>query len=347
MSFTKNEVEDVLRNVIHPTLNISIIELEMVKNLHVNGGEISFELGVNKKTATNIPVLKKMCIHAIEEKFGEKANVRGNIKVVQEAEPENALSKVKHIIAVSSGKGGVGKSTVSVNLAVALANTGAKVGIIDADIFGPSIPKMFGMESAKPDVFKHEGKEIIIPVEKYGVKILSLGFFVNPDDAMIWRGPMASNALTQITMNSDWGELDYLILDLPPGTSDIHLTAVSIMKITGAIVVSTPQDIALADAIKGINMFRSEKINVPVLGLIENMAWFTPAELPNNKYYIFGKGGAKNLAGKMNIPFLGEVPIVQSIREGGDSGKPVATNPESITGMAFQAIAQKVVDAVS
>ena len=253
------------------------------------------------------------------------------------------LPEVKNIIAVSSGKGGVGKSTVAANLAVALALQGHKVGLLDADIFGPSQPKMFNVEEARPYMVEVGGRELIEPAANYGVKLLSIGFFVNKEDAVLWRGAMASNALKQLIGDANWGDLDYFLIDLPPGTSDIHLTMVQTLAITGAIVVSTPQEVALADARKGISMFTGEKINVPVLGLVENMSWFTPAELPENKYYLFGKEGGKRLAEELNIPLLGQIPIVQSICEGGDSGKPVALNPDSITGQAFQKLAENVV----
>ncbi len=242
--------------------------------------------------------------------------------------------------------GGVGKSTVTSNLAVALAKAGYSVGLLDADIFGPSVPIMFKTEDARPVLEKIDGKDRILPVEKYGVKMLSIGYFVNPDDALVWRGAMATNALRQLINDGNWGELDYLLLDLPPGTSDIHLTLVQTIGITGAVVVTTPQNVALADAVKGISMFKSKNINVPVLGLIENMAWFTPAELPENKYYIFGKDGGKALANKLEIPLLGQIPIVQSIREGGDNGEPAALNDDSIIGLAFADVAQKVVERV-
>ena len=263
----------------------------------------------------------------------------------QAARPEvgKLLPQVKNIVGISSGKGGVGKSTVSANLAVALAKLGYKVGLLDADIFGPSMPKMFQVEDARPYAERIDGRDMIIPVEKYGVKLLSIGFFVDPDQATLWRGGMASNALKQLIADAAWGDLDYFLIDLPPGTSDIHLTVVQTLAMTGAIVVSTPQAVALADARKGINMFTNDKVNVPILGLVENMAWFTPAELPENKYYIFGKEGAKKLAEEMNVPLLGQIPIVQSICEGGDQGKPVALNPDSITGKAFQELAENVV----
>lgn len=345
MSYSSEQILDILKTVVHPEKKKDVVALEMVENLEIKDNKVSFYLVFSKANATNIANLKKNCVEAIENALGEEVAIRGNIqtRMLKEEEPASPMAKVKNIIAIASGKGGVGKSTVSSNLAVALANSGAKVGLIDADIFGPSIPKMFGLEGVRPEVTKVDDKEIIIPAEKYGVKMLSLGFFTDPEDAMIWRGPMASNALTQLIMQGQWGELDYLLIDLPPGTSDIHLTIVQTVSVTGAVVVSTPQDVALADAIKGINMFKSEKINVPVLGLIENMAYFTPAELPDNKYYIFGKDGCKKLAEKLNMDFLGQIPIVQSIREGGDSGVPVAANQDSITGMAFADLASKVI----
>ena len=247
------------------------------------------------------------------------------------------------VLAVASGKGGVGKSTVTANLAVALRNMGFRVGILDADIYGPSQPKMFNVEEARPYMVEVGNRELIEPAANYGVKLLSIGFFVNKEDAVLWRGAMASNALKQLIGDANWGDLDYFLIDLPPGTSDIHLTMVQTLAITGAIVVSTPQEVALADARKGISMFMGEKINVPVLGLVENMSWFTPAELPENKYYLFGKEGGKRLAEELNIPLLGQIPIVQSICEGGDNGKPVALNPDSITGQAFQKLAENVV----
>lgn len=257
------------------------------------------------------------------------------------------LPQVKNVVAVSSGKGGVGKSTVSANLAIALARLGYKVGLLDADIFGPSMPKMFNVEDARPYAVNVDGRDLIEPIEAYGVKLLSIGFFVSPETATLWRGGMASNALKQLIADADWGELDYLILDTPPGTSDIHLTLLQTLAITGAVIVSTPQQVALADARKGIDMYRNEKVNVPILGLVENMAWFTPAELPTNRYYIFGKEGCKQLAEEMQVPLLAQIPLVQGICDSGDQGTPSALNSDSATGIAFINLAQAVVTVVN
>ncbi|MBR5747166.1 MAG: Mrp/NBP35 family ATP-binding protein [Prevotella sp.] len=257
------------------------------------------------------------------------------------------LPGVKNIIAVSSGKGGVGKSTVSANLAIALARLGYRVGLLDTDIFGPSMPKMFNVEDQRPYAIHKDGRDLICPIEQYGVKLLSIGFFVSPTTATLWRGGMATNALKQLIADADWGELDYFILDTPPGTSDIHLTLLQTLPITGAIIVSTPQQVALADARKGIDMYRNDKVNVPILGLIENMAWFTPAELPENKYYIFGKEGCKQLAEEMNVPLLAQIPLVQSICDNGDNGTPAALNSDSATGLSFINLAQAVVTVVN
>ena len=276
-----------------------------------------------------------------------QVTIETEFKTAPRPEVGQLLPGVKHIIAVSSGKGGVGKSTVAANLAIALARLGYKVGLLDTDIFGPSMPKMFNVEDARPYAVKKDGRDLIVPVEQYGVKLLSIGFFVAPTTATLWRGGMATSALKQLIADADWGELDYFILDTPPGTSDIHLTLLQTLTITGAVIVSTPQQVALADARKGIDMYRNEKVNVPILGLIENMAWFTPAELPNNKYYIFGKEGCKQLAEEMQVPLLAQIPLVQSICDNGDAGTPAALSSETATGLAFINLAQAVVTVVN
>jgi ATP-binding protein involved in chromosome partitioning len=340
-------VTDALRTVKYPGSDEDIVSLEMPQEIRIAGQRVSFSLVFQRSNDPNIEPLILACEKAIKEYLGEQVEIEDNIAVKFLHDMERPiLPQVKNIIAVASGKGGVGKSTVAVNLAVALANTGAKVGLIDADIFGPSIPKMFGVEGERPSGEKIDGRELINPVEKYGVKFLSVGFFVDTESAIIWRGPMASNALKQLISEGNWGELDYLLIDLPPGTSDIHLTLVQSVPVTGAVIVTTPQDVALADVIRGTSMFQSKSIDVPVLGLIENMSWFTPAELPENKYYIFGKDGGKLLAGKLGLKLLGQIPIVQSIREGGDNGVPVATDPTSVNGSAFTEVAKNVVHQV-
>jgi ATP-binding protein involved in chromosome partitioning len=287
-------------------------------------------------------------MRAVNHVFGEGTLKPEHIQVmVPEAPPaREILPGVKNIVAVASGKGGVGKSTVAANLSVALAQKGLKVGLIDADVYGPSIPKMFHVEDQRPSARSEDGTEWIIPIEKYGVKLLSVGFFIKTEDAVMWRGPMATSALKQLISQGDWGELDYLLIDLPPGTGDVHLTMVQEVPVTGVVIVSTPQDVALVDVVKGINMFTGDKINVPVLGIIENMSWFTPAELPGNKYYIFGKHGCRELSEKMGIPLLGEIPIVQGIRESGDAGEPVAMHPDQASGKTFHDLAEAVIRAV-
>lgn len=339
---------DALAKVRYPGTGKDLVSSGMVEdNIRIDGNKVTFSLLFEKPNDPFIKSVVKAAETAILTYVGPEVEIKGNIGVVARQtarpEPDKLLPQVKNIIAVSSGKGGVGKSTVAANLAVALALQGYKVGLLDADIFGPSQPKMFHVEDARPYMEEVGGRELIQPAENYGVKLLSIGFFVNKEDAVLWRGAMASNALKQLIADANWGELDYFLIDLPPGTSDIHLTMVQTLAVTGAIVVTTPQEVALADARKGISMFMGEKINVPVLGLVENMSWFTPAELPENKYYLFGKEGGKRLAESLNVPLLGQIPIVQSICEGGDSGKPVALNPESITGMAFQELAENVV----
>ena len=337
---------DALATVRYPGNGKNIVEAEMVAdNIRIDGMKVSFSLIFEKPTDPFMKSVVKSAETAIHTYISKDVEVTIATESRQAARPEpgKMLPQVKNVHAVSSGKGGVGKSTVAANLAVALALQGHKVGLLDADIFGPSQPKMFNVEEARPYMVEVGGRELIEPAANYGVKLLSIGFFINKEDAVLWRGAMASNALKQLIGDANWGDLDYFLIDLPPGTSDIHLTMVQTLAITGAIVVSTPQEVALADARKGISMFTGEKINVPVLGLVENMSWFTPAELPENKYYLFGKEGGKRLAEELNIPLLGQIPIVQSICEGGDSGKPVALNPDSITGQAFQKLAENVV----
>lgn len=336
------EIRDVLREVKYPGTSKNIVELDMVQRIRIEGDKVAFRLVFQKSDDPFVNTITKKCRSLLVD----YKEVDIETVFMHDLERPLSLEKVKNIIAISSGKGGVGKSTVAANLAVALALQGYKVGLVDADIFGPSVPKMFGCEEAQPYIEKIDEQDMIVPVEKYGVKILSIGFFIDPESAAVWRGPMASNALKQIVEQGYWDELDYMLIDLPPGTSDIHLTLVQTVALTGAIVVSTPQQVALADAVKGINMFESPGINVPVLGLVENMSWFTPAELPENKYYIFGKEGAKRLAEERGIPLLGQIPIVQSICDGGDDGKPVALEPDSITGAAFTRLAEEVVKAV-
>lgn len=348
MSFTRQQVLDALKKVIHPEKKKDIVSLGMVEDLTIKGKEIHFSLLFPRSNDPFITSIKKACVKAIIADVDTEADIMGNIsvKVPQAGSQQELLPGVKNIVAVASGKGGVGKSTVAVNLAVSLAKKGLRVGLIDADIFGPSIPKMFGVVKAKPFVNQVNGVDMIVPIERYGVKLLSIGFFINPDDALVWRGPMATNALKQMLGQGDWGELDYLLVDLPPGTSDIHLTLVQEVPVTGAIIISTPQEVALADAIKGINMFTGDKINVPILGLVENMAWFTPAELPKNRYYIFGKNGCEKLAKQYNVSLLGQIPIVESICEDGDEGKPTALDEKSPTGQAFIKMAENVISQV-
>lgn len=343
MAVIPKTITDILQNVIFPGSNENVVGLEMVQEIRIAGSRISFTLVFQRDDDPNIQAVSEACANEIEKILGTEYDITITPKGIHRMKAP-VLPGVKNIIAIASGKGGVGKSTIAVNLAVALAKTGAKVGLIDADIFGPSIPKMFGEEAARPHFEKVEGRDMIVPIEKFGVKILSIGFFVDQANALIWRGPMASNALKQLIVEGLWGELDYILIDLPPGTSDIHLTIVQTLPVTGSVIVTTPQDVALADVIKGVSMFRSKSVDVPVLGIVENMSWFTPAELPENKYYIFGKDGGKNLALKMGIPFLGQIPIVMSIREGGDNGIPAAWSEETAIGNSFKELAANVIE---
>ena len=351
-------ITDALQTVTYPGTKKNLVESDMVAdNLRINGNHVSFSLIFPRDTDPFLKSTVKAAEAAIRynvnknegEGCGEQVEIEISLEYKSKPRPEvgKMLPQVKNVIAVSSGKGGVGKSTVSANLAIALARLGYKVGLLDTDIFGPSMPKMFDVEDARPYAVDVDGRKLIEPVEKYGVKLLSIGFFVNSDTATLWRGGMASNALKQLIADANWGDLDYFILDTPPGTSDIHLTLLQTLAITGAVIVSTPQSVALADARKGIDMYQNDKVNVPILGMVENMAWFTPAELPENKYYIFGKEGCKQLANELHIPLLAQIPLVQSICEDGDKGEPAACHPETITGQAFLNLAQAVVTKVN
>ena len=341
---------DALATVTYPGTKKNLVESGMVADTpSINGMKVKVVLLFPRETDPFLKSTVKAAEAAIHYHVSKEVEVEIAIETKSKPRPEvgKMLPQVKNIIAVSSGKGGVGKSTVAANLAIALARLGYKVGLLDTDIFGPSVPKMFDVEEEKPYAVEVEGRQLIQPIEKYGVKLLSIGFFVNPDTATLWRGGMASNALKQLIGDANWGELDYFILDTPPGTSDIHLTLLQTLAITGAVIVSTPQKVALADARKGIDMYQNDKVKVPILGLVENMAWFTPAELPQNKYFIFGKEGCKNLASEMNLPLLAQIPVVESICESGDAGTPAALNTETMTGLAFINLAQAVVTVVN
>lgn len=324
MSLSKESILKTLSRVDDPDLKKDLVTLGMIQKVILDGNKVSFNVVLTTPACPLKEVIKNNCLEVLEEDYGNAytwdITMTSEVTTVRDATP--ILPEVKNIIAIASGKGGVGKSTTAVNLAVALAELGAKVGLIDADISGPSIPTMFNVEGEQPTVKKIGEKNIIIPIEQYGVKLMSIGFLTPAESAVVWRGPMASSALRQFISDVEWGELDYLLIDLPPGTSDIHLTMVQTVPVTGALIVTTPQKVALADATKGLTMFRQPQINVPVLGVVENMAYFSPAELPDNKYYLFGKEGGRRLAEKYEVPFLGEIPIVQSIRESGDTGYP-------------------------
>lgn len=349
MIITKELVLEALSTVNDPDLKKDLVTLNMIESVEVKDNKINFLIVLTTPACPLKEVIRKDCVRALEEKFGEVIDV--NIKfdsIVTSSRLKGTalLPGVKNIIAIASGKGGVGKSTVTTNIAVSLSKAGAKVGIIDADIFGPSIPTMFGCEFEKPTVITKDGKNFIIPIENHGVKLMSIGFLSNATDAIVWRGPMASSALKQFISDADWGELDYLLVDLPPGTSDIHLTLVQTLPVTGAIIVTTPQKVAIADAVRGVGMFKQKSINVPILGVIENMAYFTPDELPDHKYYIFGTGGGKKLAEQFDTPFLGEIPLVQSIRESGDGGYPSSLKDGPVSD-AFKTLAESIAQEVA
>jgi ATP-binding protein involved in chromosome partitioning len=342
-------IVEALNRVRYPGSGKTLAEAGILADdIRIDGNRVSFSLVFEKPNDPFIQSVVKAARAAIKTYVSPEAEVSLSVKILRTEKPEDEklLAGVKNIIAVASGKGGVGKSTVAANLAVSLAGMGYRVGLLDADIFGPSLPKMFNVEDARPYSERINGKDLIVPVEKYGVKLLSIGFFVNRGDAVLWRGTMAGNALKQLIADAAWGVLDYFLIDLPPGTGDIHLTLVQTVAVTGAVIVSTPQEVALADARKAISMFTGKKVSVPVLGLVENMAWFTPAELPENRYYIFGKGGCERLSEELGIPLLGQIPVVQSICESGDSGTPAALNPDAMTGAAFMRLTENLVERV-
>ncbi|WP_405575204.1 P-loop NTPase [Winogradskyella sp. Asnod2-B02-A] len=352
MKLLKQDILNALKTITAPGEGENMVDSGAVTNVVTFADEVIVDITIKNPSLQARKRTEVDILQTIHKEVYEKAKIKVNVKVdAQAAEPRNeikgkAIPGIQNIVAVASGKGGVGKSTVTANLAVTLANMGFKVGVLDADIYGPSIPIMFDVANERPLSVTVDGKSKMKPVENYGVKVLSIGFFTKPDQAVIWRGPMASKALNQMIFDAAWGELDFLLLDLPPGTGDIHLSIMQALPITGAVVVSTPQNVALADAKKGVAMFQQDSINVPVLGIIENMAYFTPAELPENKYYIFGKEGAKHLAEDLKVPFLGEVPLVQSIREAGDLGRPAAMQTGTPIKEAFEAITREVVQQV-
>lgn len=345
-------IEDVLKalsNVQEPDLGKDLVTLNMVKDVAINGNEISFTVVLTTPACPLKELIRRDCENAVKA-LGENVLVRVNFTsdtTSKRTDPKTVLPRVKNVIAVVSGKGGVGKSSVASNLAIALSKGNAKVGLMDADIYGPSVPIMFGVRGQRPMMVEVEGKGMIVPLEKHGIKIMSIGLLVDEKNAVVWRGPMASSAIRQFVTDVYWDELDYLVIDMPPGTGDIHLTLMQLVPVTGVIVVTTPQDVALADAKKGIAMFGQAQLNVPLIGLVENMSYFTPAELPGNKYYIFGKDGGKRLAEEYEIPFLGQIPIVQSIREGGDSGIPVMMSDDEVTKNAFLQFAGDTVRSIS
>jgi ATP-binding protein involved in chromosome partitioning len=347
---TSQDILNALRHVQEPDLKKDLVTLNMVQDIQIQGKQVGFTIVLTTPACPLKELIRRDCENAVREHVAADLDIQVKFTAnttTNRADTKALLSKVKNIIAVVSGKGGVGKSTVSANLALALAKGGAKVGLMDADIYGPSVPIMFGLRGQRPLMTNQDGKDMIVPIEKFGIKLMSIGLLVDEKSAVVWRGPMASSAIRQFVTEVLWDELDYLIIDMPPGTGDIHLTLVQTVPVTGAIIVTTPQDVALADAKKAIAMFGQTQIKVPIIGLVENMAWFTPAELPNNRYYIFGKEGGKRMADQFDIPFLGEIPLVQSIREGGDEGIPIMVSNDDITKQAFTEFANNAVRSIS
>lgn len=349
---TENELKELLKSLIHPEEGVDVVTLGMIEDIVIKDKSVKFTLALRRSNDPFATKLKRFAVALVEEKYPDsvvtvimKEPTQKEIKKKEATLAEENATHFGKVIAISSCKGGVGKSTITANIAVTLASMGYRVGLLDADIYGPSIPKMFGLENYSPVGEKVDGKDMIVPAEKYGVKINSIGFYIEPTDALVWRGGMATNALKQLVNQTLWGELDFLLIDLPPGTGDVHLTILGELKIDGAIIVSTPQKIALADVVRGIEMFQSEKIDVPIVGLIENMSWFTPDELPDNRYYIFGKDGCKELAEIYNLPLLGQIPVVQSIREAGDNGVPQSLNSD-VMKKQFESVAQAIINHV-
>ena len=347
---TKEQILDALRNVQEPDLGKDLVTLNMIQDIEINGNDVSFTIVLTTPACPMKDMMGNASTNAIKLLVNKEANVKVNFTsntTTKRTDPGTVLPKVKNIIAVVSGKGGVGKSTVAADLALALSQGGAKVGLMDADIYGPSVPIMFGVRGERPMMMDIEDKGMIIPLEKYGIKLMSIGLLVDEKNAVVWRGPMASSAIRQFVTDVYWDELDYLVVDMPPGTGDIHLTLMQTVPVTGAVIVTTPQDVALADAKKGIAMFGQAQMNVPIIGLVENMSYFVPAELPENKYYIFGKEGGKRLADEYDLPFLGQIPLVQSIREGGDQGVPVMVSDDAVSRKAFEGFASYVVRSIA
>lgn len=344
----KNDILKALSTVEEPDLKKDLVYLKMIQDIEINGNEVSFKVVLTTPACPLKDKIEKDCVDAIHQLVSAEAIVKLEFtaNVTSNRSDKLTLPNVKNIVAVASGKGGVGKSSVASNLAVALAQMGAKVGLLDADIHGPSVPMMFGVMNEQPLMRNVDGKELMVPIEKYGVKLLSIGFLIKPEQAVVWRGPMVSSALRQFVNDTDWGELDYLILDLPPGTGDVHLTMLQVVPLTGVVMVTTPQAIALADAYKAATMFGMTPVKVPILGIVENMAYFTPAELPENKYYIFGSGGGQSMAKELGVNFLGEVPILMNVREGGDQGKPGAVDA-GLVQTVFVQIAEKVAQQIA
>lgn len=336
---TEADILKALSNVQEPDLGKDLVTLNMVKDIAINGDNVSFTVVLTTPACPMKDMIQTACVNAVKILVNKQANVKVNFTSNTSSNRKDAkllLAGVKNIIAVVSGKGGVGKSTVAANLALAFAKGGASVGLMDADIYGPSVPIMFGVRGERPMMKEVDGKGMIVPLERFGIKLMSIGLLVDEKNAVVWRGPMASSAIRQFVTDVDWGELDYLVIDMPPGTGDIHLTLMQTVPVTGVVIVTTPQNVALADAKKGIAMFGQAQINVPIIGLVENMSYFTPAELPNNKYYLFGKEGGKRLADEYELPFLGQIPLVQSIREGGDAGVPAMVGNDEISKKAFE-----------